>query len=137
MIIIKKRFKMKMKIFIISACSILSLQANDGFNSEASHFVGGTVLAGGITAVVDQYYPEYKSDRGMIGFGISSIAIIAEQSIEYAVNGNAKSQLMDAASHILGSALGAYITDKYILLPVVKDSSTDGKYVGLNVQHRF
>ena len=128
---------MFLKIFIISVLSILSLNASDGFNSEASHFAGGAVIAGGVTAIVDNYYPEYKSDRGMIGFGVSSIYIIAEQSIEYAVNGNAKSQLMDAAAHILGSALGAYITDKYILLPVIKDSSTDGKYVGLNVQHRF
>lgn len=128
---------MTLKIFIISVLSILSLNASDGFNSEASHFAGGAVIAGGVTAIVDNYYPEYKSDREMIGFGVSSIYIIAEQSIEYAVNGNAKSQLMDAAAHILGSALGAYITDKYILLPVIKDSSTDGKYVGLNVQHRF
>lgn len=128
---------MNIKIFIVSACSVLALQASDGFNSEASHFAGGTVLAGGITAVVDQYYPEYKSERGMLGFKISSAAVIVEQSIEYAINGNAKSQLMDAASHIIGSALGAYITDKYILLPVVKDSSTDGKYVGLNIQHNF
>lgn len=128
---------MNIKIFLISVCSVLALQANDSFSSEASHFTGGALLAGGITAVVDQYYPEYKSERGMLGFEISSAAVILEQSIEFAINGKAKSQLMDAASHILGSALGAYITDKYILLPVIKDSSTDGKYVGLNVQHRF
>lgn len=128
---------MNLKLFIISACSVLALHASNSVNSEASHFVGGAVMAGGITAVVDQYYPEYKSERGMLGFEISSVAIIVEQSIEYAINGNAKGQLFDAASHILGSALGAYITDKYILLPVVKDSSTDGKYVGLSVQHSF
>ncbi|MDX9900022.1 MAG: hypothetical protein RBT22_00835 [Aliarcobacter sp.] len=128
---------MNIKIFIISACSVLVLQASDSANSEASHFVGGAVMAGGITAVVDQYYPEYKSDRGMIGFGISSIAVLAEQSIEYAINGNARGQLLDAASHIVGSALGAFITDRYILLPVLKDSTRDGKYVGLSVQHSF
>ena len=78
--------KMKLiKIFIISACSVLVLQASDSANSEASHFVGGAVMAGGITAVVDQYYPEYKSERGMLGFKISSAAVIVEQSIEYAI----------------------------------------------------
>ncbi|MDD2896670.1 MAG: hypothetical protein PHG81_11705 [Aliarcobacter sp.] len=128
---------MNIKIFIISACSILSLYANESVSSEASHFVGGAVMAGGVTAIVDQYYPEYKSDRGIIGFEVSSIAIIAEQSIEYALNGNARGQLLDAASHIVGSALGAFITDKYILLPVVKDSASDGKYVGLTVHHSF
>ena len=128
---------MGLKIFIISACSILALHANDGVTSEASHFVGGAVMAGGITAVVDSYYPEYKSERGMLGFEVSSIAIIAEQSIEYAINGNARGQLIDALSHIAGSALGAFITDKYFLLPVIKDSASDGKYVGLNVHHNF
>lgn len=128
---------MKIKIFIISACSVLALSANEGLGSESSHFVGGAVMAGGITAIVDNYYPEYKSERGMIGFEVSSIVIIAEQSIEYALNGNARGQLLDAASHIVGSALGSFITDKYILLPVLKDSASDGKYVGLTVQHSF
>lgn len=128
---------MNVKIFIISACSVLALHASDGFNSEASHFAGGAVLAGGVTAIVDNYYPEYKSDRGMIGFGVSSIAVIVAQSIEYSANGNARSQLLDTASHIAGSALGSFITDKYILLPVVKDSTTEGTYVGLTLQHNF
>jgi hypothetical protein len=128
---------MTIKIFLISICSIFSLYASDSFNSEASHFAGGAVMAGGITAIVDSYYPEYKADRGIIGFGVSSIAIIIEQSIEYSINGGARSQMLDAASHIVGSALGAFITDKYILLPVVKDLGSDGKYVGLNVQHNF
>jgi hypothetical protein len=128
---------MNMKILILSACSVLILQASDGFNSEISHFAGGAVLAGGVTAVVDSYYPEYKSERGMIGFGVSTMAVLVQQSIEYGKDGNARGQLLDAASHIVGSALGAYITDEYILLPVVKDSQNDGKYVGLSVQHNF
>lgn len=94
-------------------------------------------MAGGITAVVDRYYPEYRSDRGMIGFGVSSIAIVAEQGIELALHGNARGQLLDAASHIAGSALGAYVTDQYILSPVVQNSASEGKYIGLNLQHTF
>lgn len=125
------------KIFLISVCSALVLQANDSIASESSHFIGGAVMAGGITAVVDHYYPEYRSERGMIGFEVSSIAIIAEQSIEYAMNGDARGQLLDAASHIAGSALGAYVTDQYLLSPVVQNSASEGKYVGLALQHRF
>ena len=128
---------MSLKILIISACSVLALNASNSVGSEASHFAGGAVMAGGITAIVDNYYPEYKSDRAMLGFGISSVAIIAEQSVEYAINGNARGQLLDAASHIAGSALGAFITDEYILAPVVKDSAKDGTFVGLNVYHNF
>lgn len=128
---------MTVKIFIISACTVLALHANDSLSSEASHFVGGAVMAGGATAIVNQYYPNYQFERGMIGFTVSSVAIIAEQSIEYAINGNARGQLLDAVSHIAGSALGAFITDKYILLPVIKESANEGKYFGLAVHHNF
>lgn len=125
------------KIFLISACTVLALQANDSFASESSHFVGGAVMAGGITAVVDHYYPEYRSERGMIGFEVSSVAIIAEQSLEYAMNGDARGQLLDAVSHIAGSALGVYVTDQYLLSPVIQNSQSEGKYVGLALHHSF
>lgn len=115
----------------------VTLNANDSFNSELSHFTGGAVMAAGITAVVDHYYPEYREDRGMIGFGISSAAVVAEQGVEYALHGNARGQLLDAASHIAGSALGAYLTDQYILSPVVQNSASEGQYIGLNIQHTF
>ncbi|MDD2951148.1 MAG: hypothetical protein PHU29_10200 [Sulfuricurvum sp.] len=129
---------MKLKFLVVSSLiAVSTLGANEGFNSEFSHFVGGAVMAGGITAVVDRYYPEYRSDRGMIGFEVSSIAIVAEQGIEYAMHGNARGQLLDAASHIAGSALGAYVTDQYILSPVVQNSASEGKYIGLNLQHTF
>ncbi len=116
---------------------VLNLNANDSFNSEFSHFTGGAVMAGSITAVVDHFYPEYRSDRGMIGFGISSAAIVVEQGLEYALHGNGKGQFLDAASHVAGSALGAYITDQYILSPVIQNSASEGKYIGLNIQHTF
>ena len=127
------------KIFIGMSALLLIIQlhANDSRNSEISHVIGGAVMAGAITAVVDQYYPEYKANRGMIGFGISSAAILAESGVEYAIRGDAKGQALDAISHIAGSALGAFITDKYILAPVINDSPVEGKYVGLTLQHSF
>jgi hypothetical protein len=129
---------MKLKFLVASSLiAVSTLGANDSFNSEFSHFAGGAVMAGGITAVVDRFYPEYRSDRGMIGFEVSSIAIVAEQGIEYAMHGNARGQLLDAASHIAGSALGAYVTDQYLLSPVVQNSASEGKYIGFNLQHTF
>lgn len=128
---------MTAKIFFISVCSALVLNANDSVSSESSHFVGGAVLAGGISAVVDQYYPEYRSERGMLGFEISSAAIIAEQTIEYAVNGDARGQLLDIAAHIAGSALGAWVTDQYILSPVIQNSASEGQYIGMSLHHSF
>jgi hypothetical protein len=125
------------KILFISACSMVALYANDSFSSEASHFAGGAVMAGGITVVIDHYFPEYKFDRGMVGFEVSSAVIIVEQAVEVALHGNAKGQLLDATSHIAGSVLGAWVTDKYILSPVIQDSSNEGKYIGVSLQYTF
>lgn len=128
---------MKLKMLIIGSLMVSSLYGADDINSEMSHFTGGVVLASGITAVVDSFYPEYRADRGLIGFGISSAVALVDQTIQYAEYGRARGQLLDAAAHIAGSALGAWVTDKYILSPVIIDSASEGKYIGLNVQHTF
>jgi hypothetical protein len=107
--------------------------ATDSFNSEAAHFVFGAALAGGITAVVDHWFPEQQEYRGWWGFGISSVGAVLESAYEYHLNGNGRNQAIDAASHIAGSALGAYVTDKYILEPVIKDSASEGRYIGVNL----
>lgn len=118
---------------------ITQLQAatNDSFNSEISHFIGGSVAAGGITAIVDHYYPEYSENRGMIGFGVSSLVMIVVEGINIAQDGNAQGQMLDIASHIAGSAFGAFVTDKYILSPVIRNSPTEGKSVGFKVERSF
>ncbi|MCJ7765695.1 MAG: hypothetical protein MUP09_07120 [Thiovulaceae bacterium] len=124
-------------MLVASMLLMTKLYANNGFGSEFSHFVGGAATAGGITAVVDHYYPQYQEDRGMIGFGISSVAIVLEQSVEYALYGDARGQLLDAVSHVAGAAVGSWVTDQYILSPVIHYSSTEGKYVGVALQHSF
>jgi len=127
----------KISLVIAATLMITQLQANNSASSEMSHVIGGTVMAGGITAVVNSYYPEYKENRGMIGFWTSSAVIVIEQGIEFAVRGDAKGQLLDATAHILGSALGAFVTDQYILAPVINNSHLEGKSVGLTLQHSF
>lgn len=125
------------KMVFILLMSVSSVSANDSVSSEVSHVVGGAIMAGGITAIVDSYYPEYKEDRGMIGFGVSSAVIIAFESVTIALRGDAKGQLLDMASHVVGSAFGAFVTDKFILAPVVTNSTTEGKIVGLNLKYSF
>jgi hypothetical protein len=125
-----------MKFNWVLAASMLittNVYATDSFNSEASHFVFGAVAAGGITAIVDSYYPAYREDRGWIGFGISSVGAVLESWYEYSTNGNGRNQALDAAYHVAGSALGAYVTDEYILEPVIQNSASEGRYIGINV----
>jgi len=128
-----------MKRYMLIICCMflnINIYANDSFNSEMSHAIGGMVMAGGTTAIVDAYYPQYADNRGKIGFAVSSIAIIVEQSIEYAQRGDARGQMLDAFSHIVGSAFGSFITDKYILSPVIRKSNNN-TIVGLALTHRF
>ena len=128
---------MKKSIIILSSLLwTLQLSATESFNSEISHAAGGALLAGGITAIAD-YYPEYKENRGMVGFGVSTAAGVIDFVIETAVDGNAKGQLLDLASHTLGSAFGAWLTDEYILSPIVTESKTEGKYLGLAMNYSF
>lgn len=112
-----------------------NVHATDSFGSEMSHFVFGAVAAGGITWVVDEYFPAHRENRGWIGFGISSVGAALESLYSYNVNGNARNQTLDAVYHIAGSALGAYVTDEYILAPVISSSAGEGRYVGLNLTY--
>jgi hypothetical protein len=127
-----------MKFHRLLAASMLitsNVYATDCFNSEAAHFAFGAVMGGGITAVVDNYFPEYREHRAMIGFGVSSVGAVLESAYEYSINGNGKNQAIDALSHIAGSALGAYVTDEYILEPVVQTSGSEGRYIGINLKY--
>jgi glycerol uptake facilitator-like aquaporin len=127
-----------MKFIRVLAASMLitsNAYATDSVESEAAHFVFGAVLAGGITAVVDNYFPEHRENRGWIGFGISSVGAVLESAYEYNINGHGRNQAIDALSHIAGSALGAYVTDEYILAPVIKNSASEGRYVGFNLTY--
>jgi len=60
-----------------------------------------------------------------------------EQSIQYAQYGGGSGQLLDAASHIAGAALGAWLTDRFILSPVITHSPVEGDYVGMTFQYNF
>jgi len=126
-----------LNITFILMMGLGSVSANDSFSSEMSHVVGGAVTAGAITAIVDSYYPEYRADRGMIGFGISSVAMIAFESVTIALRGDVNGQLLDVASHALGSAFGAFVTDKFILSPVIENSASEGKFIGLRAGVSF
>jgi len=113
------------------------VSANNSVSSEMSHVVGGAVTAGAITAIVDSYYPEYREDRGMIGFGISSVVMIAFESVTVALRGDLNGQLLDVASHVAGSAFGAFVTDKFILSPVIENSASEGKFIGVRAGVSF
>jgi hypothetical protein len=110
-----------------SLCLASTCRASDSFTSEFSHAASGAVMAGYITHL----YAE-SENRAWIGFGISTAFIIAEQNYEISKSGKRASQQLDMAAHALGSAIGAWYTDKYLILPVVTKNS-----VGLRLYRNF
>ncbi len=97
--------------------------SSDSFNSEMSHAIGGAVMAAYIT---DKYSDsEYRS---WIGFGMSTAFIVVEQNYEISKTGKRSSQQLDMVAHAVGSAFGAWYTDKYLLVPLVRKN-----YLGLTV----
>lgn len=105
-----------------------SVQANDSFNSELSHFIGGAAMGAGFTAVADHY--GYREQRGWIGFGISTgIGVLGELA-----SSNGEFSALDAGANALGAALGAYGTDRWLLAPVLLP---ERHYAGLMSRYRF
>lgn len=98
-------------------------QAYDGISSEGAHVVGSAVFAGVVTALASDAYPE---QRAWIGFGVSAGACVLSELVPLAAGKTTRvrSAALDIGSEVLGAALGAWITDSYILKPVVaKDAS--------------
>ena len=98
-------------------CSAHS-HAYDGLTSELSHAAGGALMAGAITHLYSE-----SENRAWIGFAVSTAAVVIEQGYEISRGANRNSQIKDMAWHALGSALGAWATDKYLLVPVVTPTS--------------
>ncbi len=71
-------------------------------------------MAGGIS-----YLYRDSPNRSTIGFAVSTTAIIVVESINISRGANRSSQYLDMASHAVGSAIGAWYADKYLLMPVI------------------
>ena len=117
---------MKRGWLVLAVCLSGSAQAYDGLTSELSHAAGGALLAGAVTrAYSDSEY------RAWIGFAVSATGILlAEQrALASSVAAEAKSARLDVAYHVVGAALGAWVTDRYALQPVVTPSYVGVVYV--------
>jgi hypothetical protein len=89
-------------------------QAYDGLSSELSHLVGGGLLAG----VVTRSFQE-SEHRAWIGFAASSAVIVLTEQRNFAKPDRRHGAQLDVTWHVLGAALGAWSTDKYLLTPFV------------------
>lgn len=112
-------------------------RANDSVGSEVSHVFAGMAVAGGVTAAAD--YFGAGENRGWIGFGTSvGLSFIAETA-QVISNGSSqiKGSSLDFASNLVGAAFGAWVTDKYILSPVVARDASGHQRIGIAMQMPF
>lgn len=111
-------------------------QANDGLSSELSHAAGGMAMSGAVTAIADHYHAER---RALIGFEVSAAFGLLSEAIQMASDRDTKlaSSALDAGSHMLGSAIGAVVTDRYLIMPIVEVDRSGHALVGVVSQHAF
>jgi len=122
-----KKLALLVALVVLAGGPVLQAKSNDGWDSELGHVGGSALMAGAGTAVADYFDINH---RAWWGFAFSVAVGFAGESL-----GDEFSTL-DFASDVAGAALGAWVTDKYILKPVVvkKDDRT---LVGMMVGKRF
>lgn len=89
-------------------------------------------MAGEITIWADKKSAS-KERSAWIGFGASSLLFA---TIELGQS-NSYSNRLDVASHMLGSAMGAFATEKWILRPFVKRENSARPYMGVETELHF
>lgn len=125
------------KTLWICAYLLFAAPALAEFNvaSESSHVVGGALVAGAITATVaDKYWPEH---RAIIGFAASTSVILIGEGVQLAEGTRFAGSLQDILAHTIGAIIGATITDRYLLVPVVERGPAGTTKVGLVMQQSF
>jgi uncharacterized protein YfiM (DUF2279 family) len=111
-------------------------RANDSFASEFSHFVAGAAIASAATAVASHFELE---NRGWVGFWTSVGISFAEEAVQVASNGSSqlRGSAMDFGANLLGAAIGAWVTDKYVLQPMVKQDAAGHSSMGVALHMKF
>ncbi|MBI5616866.1 MAG: hypothetical protein HY943_11285 [Gammaproteobacteria bacterium] len=115
----------------LAACLAAATAAGDDFGPDKrSHFVGG-VLLGGLGAKIGDYYvPDHRFLVGTALGTLPGLCIeIADSTNSSGFSGG------DLLADFLGAAIGAYLTDSFILKPVVHTDKD--KFVGLELGTRF
>lgn len=123
-------------VLIAAISPVHTCMANDAFSSEFSHVAGGMVLASGVTSIADHYHVE---KRGWVGFWVSTGLGVLAEAIQMASDDDAtlSSAALDAGSNMIGAAIGAYVTDRYILMPVIKKDAAGHSVFGISAWHSF
>jgi len=125
-------------ITILICCCILCSSpatATTCLTSQLSHAGGGAIVAGAVTAAASDRYR--SEQRGLIGFSVSTVVAIVSEGYQMAKGETFSSSLQDVLANTIGAMIGAIITDKYILAPIVERDSAGTRKIGIVVQRHF
>jgi hypothetical protein len=88
-------------------------------------------VASAATAIADHYGAE--ENRGWIGFGTAVGLSFVAEAAQVVSNGSSqlKGSSLDFASALVGAAIGAWVTDRYLLAPVVARDGEGYRIVGI------
>ena len=114
---------MKKLCFLFAFALTSEAWAFDGMSSQIFHAVGGAALAGIMTKSFEAH-----DHRALIGFSISTALFAAVEGRQMGSGSRRHSQMLDIYYHTMGSAIGAWATDKFILLPIVTPTSIGVAY---------
>jgi hypothetical protein len=116
-------------VLCIAACFVSQASATDNWKSETSHAIFGASLGGAFTWGANYRWPEH---RALIGFGASAaVGLIGESA------GTSGFSALDAGAHVLGAAIGAALTDEFLLAPVIKRDVPHSSYIGVILVRSF
>jgi len=110
--------------------------ANDSLGSEISHVVAGAAIASAATAVASHFEVE---NRAWVGFWTSVGISFVEEGAQVASNGSSqvRGSALDFGANLVGAAFGAWVTDRYILQPVVTHDAAGHSLLGVALHMQF
>lgn len=110
--------------------------AYDGFTSEISHAFAGAGTAMVVSVIAERQGAE--SPR-WIGFGSSvALSLVAEGAqVAGGGAGVGRSSALDFASNLVGAAVGTWLSDRYLLTPVVARDAQGRRVVGAALRLSF
>lgn len=121
---------MSLRAVLLGVALLLSgsAAATNNVYSETSHTLFGVAVGSACTWGADVVWPEH---RALLGFGLAASLGLIEQSTS-----KGGFSAVDAGANALGGAIGAFLTDRFLLAPVVRRDAAHS-YLGLVMAKRF
>lgn len=110
--------------------------ANDSVQSELSHVVSGAAIAMAAAKVAENHGAE---DPRWTGFMTSVGISLVMEGVQIATTGRrqVRPSALDFTSNLIGAAIGIWVADRYLLMPVVRRDPEGHRVVGVALHMVF